>query len=67
MAVASAPVSRVRSVQCKALFGSTATKQASSEFYSFKVKVRWDWTTGGRGGGGGDLAPAAACLRGHAL
>lgn len=40
MAVASAPVSRVRSVQCKALFGSSATKQASSEFYNFKVKVR---------------------------
>jgi len=25
-------------VQCRALFGSTATKQAGSEFYSFKVK-----------------------------
>ncbi len=38
MAVASAP-SRVRSVQCKALFGSS-TKQATSDFYNFKVKVR---------------------------
>jgi len=39
--VAPSQVSRARAVQCRALFGSTATKQASSEFYSFKVKVIW--------------------------
>jgi hypothetical protein len=49
MAVASVPVSRVRSVQCKALFGSTATKEASSEFYNFKVKVRASVATRGTG------------------
>lgn len=38
MASASAPASRVRAVQCRALFGGT--KQATSEFYNFKVKVR---------------------------
>jgi hypothetical protein len=38
MAVAGAPVSRARAVQCKALFGSTATK-AGSGFFNFKVKV----------------------------
>lgn len=33
-----APTSRARTVQCKALFGSSATKSAS-EFYNLKVKV----------------------------